>query len=104
MGYPMFPSFAGDGCVFGTSAVGDQASNSACRLLFFVEPSPPVFEGGAHVGGLLLFLFASTHLFNVVPQCIVLGTGWQFCISVRGMRLVQCHLTLVVGLDLCGRS
>ena len=67
MEYAMFPSFEGDGCVFGTSAGGDQASTNACRVLLFAEPSPPVYEGGSHVGGLLLFLFAITDLFSVVP-------------------------------------
>ncbi len=67
MGYTMFPSFEGDGRVFGTSAVGDQTSNGACRVLLFAEANPPVYEGRAHVGGLLLFLFAITDLFSVVP-------------------------------------
>jgi hypothetical protein len=53
MGYQMFPSFEGDGCVFGTSAGGEQALANACRVLLFAEPSPPFFKGGSHLGRLL---------------------------------------------------
>jgi hypothetical protein len=76
MEYAMFPSFEGDECVFGKSAGGDQASTNACRVLLFAAPIPPVCEGGAHVGGMSLFLFVIPDLFSVVPGQLALGTGW----------------------------